>query len=704
MKRFKTGILAAVLLVTMLSSGCGTASQDGESGSAGSTPVVTSRNGNAEWTVMFYLCGSDLESKYGYASGNLQEIATCEGRKSILDAYTEFYGNVENFDSSAQPGKVNVLIETGGSRAWRARGDMNMDISSDQLQRWYFDETSERTYDENEGSRFILQEELPSASMADSETLADFIRWSAETYPAEKYALVLWDHGMGARGIFIDELYDQDTMAINELHDALEQSGVELELLVFDACMMANLETASAARDYAKWMCSSEELVAGKGTAVGDWLQQLYVTPECDGERLGRWICDMTMEKYANEDDEQSQQLMTWSVINLSKMERVEKAFDQFFQEVGYIYETYPGLMTLYAKQIIQSEDFGTGKDNLWALTGIFYDPIMSSAIPLDTEREMLDAMSDAITYSIRGMGRSSARGLSFCYATDFDIEELEAYSKVCPSPHYLALLDAISPWTAPDWVYETAEHLPEMDTIDEYKVTIEKHIQENGTPSFSFAQNGLIGVGDVAYETLYQNEDTGMMIRLGVLPTEDEMGEFVVDNPVWPSIDGVLCNAETLTRGMAEDPSFLFNIPIQIGTDIWFLRCGYEANIDDYVLYGLWEGYESDSSLFNRNVKPLAELAGQEYRLLYPIEGAVNDKTRYESSEKLTMYRSLVVDDIPLPPGTYYIKFIVYDLFMRPMELEPIEIYWDGESLTYAENINWEGTEELSVSRDYWN
>lgn len=27
-----------------------------------------------EWTVMFYLCGSDLESKYGYATGNLEEI------------------------------------------------------------------------------------------------------------------------------------------------------------------------------------------------------------------------------------------------------------------------------------------------------------------------------------------------------------------------------------------------------------------------------------------------------------------------------------------------------------------------------------------------------------------------------------------------------------------------------------------------------
>ena len=29
----------------------------------------------AEWTIMFYMCGSDLESKYGYATGNLQEIA-----------------------------------------------------------------------------------------------------------------------------------------------------------------------------------------------------------------------------------------------------------------------------------------------------------------------------------------------------------------------------------------------------------------------------------------------------------------------------------------------------------------------------------------------------------------------------------------------------------------------------------------------------
>ena len=29
----------------------------------------------AEWTVLFYICGADLETKYGYASMNLADIA-----------------------------------------------------------------------------------------------------------------------------------------------------------------------------------------------------------------------------------------------------------------------------------------------------------------------------------------------------------------------------------------------------------------------------------------------------------------------------------------------------------------------------------------------------------------------------------------------------------------------------------------------------
>ena len=38
----------------------------------------------AEWTVMFYLCGSDLESRHGLASGNLEEILEWHTIKTLI--------------------------------------------------------------------------------------------------------------------------------------------------------------------------------------------------------------------------------------------------------------------------------------------------------------------------------------------------------------------------------------------------------------------------------------------------------------------------------------------------------------------------------------------------------------------------------------------------------------------------------------------
>ena len=663
----------------------------------------TGEDGLAEWTVMFYLCGADLESKYGYATGNLEEIAQCEHHTSILGEIAREYGDHVDDADVHQPGQVNVVIQTGGSLTWRARGEMNMDIASDRLQRWYYDADTQVAAPEQAGEKFQLRQELPLASMADPETLRDFVRWSAETYPAQKYALVLWGHGGGARGIFIDELFDEDMMTLGELHDALIDADVMLEAVLFDACLMANFNTAWSIVDNTRWMCASEEVVAGKGTAIGDWLQRLYYMPECDGERLCRWICDMTQTKYANEDNEQARQLMTWSVIDMSQLPRVENAIGRFYAMLGQVYARYPRLMSLYAQRIMRAESFGGFDDNLYDLADIFYDIEMTKAVDMDIQRDMLDALTDAITYSVRGMGRSAARGLSFCYAVDFDKEELEAFSKANTNPYYLAFLDAITPWTAPEWVYQFADRLPEIDTIDDYQVTVEKHIQANGTPSFSFVDGSDVGVGTVRFRVYWDNTETGQTVKLGTLPAFVDNGEFIVDPPVWPSIEGNLCNAEVTSMGGTDVTAFLFNVPIQIGTEVGYLRCGYDMAVDDYTVYGLWDGFESDSTLFNRNVKLLSQLAGQQYRLMYPVDGTEDSRTRYESSQKLTMYRSLELEDMPLPPGRYYIQFIVYDLFMRPMEMERIELNWDGQTLSFPEQMAWEGRETLCVADSYW-
>ncbi len=695
MKRKHHRLLSILLLTALLLSLPGA--------SCAAVAPQTGEDGLAEWTVMFYLCGADLESKYGYATGNLEEIAQCEHHTSILGEIAREYGDSVDDADVHQPGRVNVVIQTGGSLTWRARGEMNMDIASDRLQRWYYDADTQVAAPEQAGEKFLLRQELPLASMADPETLRDFVRWSAETYPAQKYALVLWGHGGGARGIFIDELFDEDMMTLGELHDALIDADVMLEAVLFDACLMANFNTAWSIVDNTRWMCASEEVVAGKGTAIGDWLQRLYYMPECDGERLCRWICDMTQTKYANEDNEQARQLMTWSVIDMSQLPRVENAIGRFYVMLGQVYARYPRLMSLYAQRIMRAESFGGFDDNLYDLADIFYDIEMTKAVDMDIQRDMLDALTDAITYSVRGMGRSAARGLSFCYAVDFDKEELEAFSKANTNPYYLAFLDAITPWTAPEWVYQFADRLPEIDTIDDYQVTVEKHIQANGTPSFSFVDGSDVGVGTVRFRVYWDNTETGQTVKLGTLPAFVDNGEFTVDPPVWPSIEGTLCNAEVTSMGGTDVTTFLFNVPIQIGTEVGYLRCGYDMAVDDYTVYGLWDGFESDSTLFNRNVKLLSQLAGQQYRLMYPVEGTEDSRTRYESSQKLTMYRSLELEDMPLPPGRYYIQFIVYDLFMRPMEMERIELNWDGQTLSFPEQMAWDGRETLRVADSYW-
>lgn len=289
------------------------------SAAAEAVPADVEETERAEWTVMFYLCGSDLESKNGFASENLKEIYSVTYPDSLTFIYSpDPEEEMRKAKEATGPGKVNVLIETGGSKAWHME-TLGMNITTSALQRWRYNCTS--MYDESTTKvfGFELLETCQLANMASSATLADFIRWSAETCPAEKYALVLWDHGGGAlTGLFTDELFDGDVMYLYELKQALADSGVQLEALVIDACLMANLETAYAVKESAHWMIVSEEVVPGSGTAVGDWLEELYIHPECDGKQLGRTICDMTLAKYADQESDDSQSLLTWSVIDLT--------------------------------------------------------------------------------------------------------------------------------------------------------------------------------------------------------------------------------------------------------------------------------------------------------------------------------------------------------------------------------------------------
>ena len=111
----------------------------------------------------------------------------------------------------------------------------------------------------------------------------------------------------------------------------------------------------------------------------------------------------------------------------------------------------------------------------------------------------------------------------------------------------------------------------------------------------------------------------------------------------------------------------------------------------NDYVIYGLWEGYDINSELLNRSVMPLSRLSGQEYRFLYPVDDSERDgRVRYQLSRPLTMNRSPYVEEMPLPAGTYYLEYEIVDVFMRSTIMDRIEFKWDGENMTLSQDDAW--------------
>ena len=132
------------------------------------------------WAIYWYLCGSDLESESGCATEDLSEM---------LDV--------------SLPENVTVVIQTGGASQWQ-----NDTVDASVLQRYVYT---------SDGLKLV--EEQPSASMGDTDTLASFLQFAVDQYPADKTAVVFWNHGGGSvGGVAFDELYDNDSLTLDEIY------------------------------------------------------------------------------------------------------------------------------------------------------------------------------------------------------------------------------------------------------------------------------------------------------------------------------------------------------------------------------------------------------------------------------------------------------------------------------------------------------
>ena len=237
-------------------------------------------------TLMIYMCGSNLENDYGSASGDIAEMIKAKVDKS-----------------------VTILLMAGGSKSWR------LGYRED---RCTLVEVSAR------GQRKVYEGD--QMNMGTPEALTTLLTYGQENYPAEDYALILWDHGGGpVEGVCWDEQYRMDHLSLAELTAGLETARLEKKLkwIGFDACLMGSLEVASVLAPYAEYMIASQETEPAFG-----WNYSFLKGIEADatGGDTGRRIVEAYFEDHEDYSD-----IMTLSCLDLSRIPDTLEEIDRFF-------------------------------------------------------------------------------------------------------------------------------------------------------------------------------------------------------------------------------------------------------------------------------------------------------------------------------------------------------------------------------------
>jgi len=116
------------------------------------------------------------------------------------------------------------------------------------------------TWSVQETGNAVKVKDNGEVNMGSYETLRDFITFCKKWYPAERYMLLLYDHGAGWKGACVDITSGGDVLTPDEMKRAITETG-EIDIIGFSApCLMGAIEPAYELRNCVDVYIGSEEI------------------------------------------------------------------------------------------------------------------------------------------------------------------------------------------------------------------------------------------------------------------------------------------------------------------------------------------------------------------------------------------------------------------------------------------------------------
>jgi hypothetical protein len=155
---------------------------------------------------------------------------------------------------------------------------------------------------------FVTFGDLGTIDMCNWQTLYDFLDWGFRGFPADRYLVVLWDHGTGwtaqPRRSFGSDQSSGNQLgitngdfqkAIRYLYNSL---GRKVDLFTFDACGMQEIEIGCEIKDYAKVMMAVQGAWPLKGFPYDKILQVIRDDPGINEINLASRMTRLCRDEY----------------------------------------------------------------------------------------------------------------------------------------------------------------------------------------------------------------------------------------------------------------------------------------------------------------------------------------------------------------------------------------------------------------------
>lgn len=362
-------------------------------------------------------------------------------------------------------------------------------------------------------------EDMGDVNTGDPAVLAKFLADGIENYPADHYSLVLSDHGASWPGVGADLSSGQDSLTLAEIHEAissgLDTAGLDkLDLLGFDACLMATQEVASDLAPLARRMLASQELEPGHGW---DYSALNYVVENGGAtvDELGTALIEGFEAQAVAWETESS---ITLSLIDLTKMQALDEAIATF---TGQLVEQSATVSPVVGRTLASTLGYGRSPDPLedkfMTDLGILVGDIGVDALPVsDAADDVVRALNDVVVDRVDGQATRGATGLSIYFPPQYDYYDA-GYNEIPENTGWKEFLMAY--YTAGDEIPEQAQAQFTADDPDAY-----------------FDEAGLNITG--YFELAAEDNLAEAWIRYGIVEDDDSVS-FIGQEPADIADDG---------------------------------------------------------------------------------------------------------------------------------------------------------------------